>query len=320
MSYISASSSLRRPSDEASVAVTPYFNYNEDLDLLSVATGPAFSERAQDGRINIYPAHLNRIKQAIRETTSQMSSGAWNGVRAGEARSLGKLSDSMNETYSFGRDAERPPIEREGTFQLSVYLTTENQPRQVPRGDHGLYEVTVPVSEAAMSNLPTAQIHVRSHHNGKSHYFHGIDVTMDGTVRDKATGRIVALQPSAVQEIAHGFAHMVPFIQDRLRGLTHLDNREHLSFFEALLKARKDVRSLAESTVHRLVHFDIDSNDVESVRPRGLDPIWTAKPELTPKMDGLGRIAVTFLADYSRMGGGESSSSTARGEERGRRG
>jgi hypothetical protein len=304
MSYNSASSSHRSPPAEASVAVTPYFNYNNDLDLLSVATGPAFTEISKDGRISIYPAHMNRIKQAIRETTSQMSSGAWNGVRAGEARSLGKLSDSMDDTYAFGRDAERPLIEREGTFQLSVYLTTENQPRQVPRGDHGLFEATVPVSEAEMSNLPTAQIHVRSHHNGKSHYVHGIDVTMDGTVRDKATGRIVALQPSAVQEIAHGLAHMVPYIQDRLRGLTHLDNRDRESFLEALLKARKDVRSLADSTVHRLVHFDIDANDVESVRPRGSDSIWKAKPELTPKMDGLGRIPVTFNADYSRMGGG----------------
>jgi len=320
MSYNSASSSLRRPPPETSVAVTPYFNYNNDLDLLSVATGPAFAERSKDGQINIYPAHMNRIKQAIRETTSQMSSGAWNGVRAGEARSLRKLSDSMNDTYVFGRDAERPPIEREGTFQLSVYLTTENQPRQVPKGDHGLYEATVPVSEAEMSNLPTAQIHVRSHHNGKSHYFHGIDVTMDGTVRDKATGKIVALQPSAVQEIAHGFAHMVPHIQDRLRGLTHLDNRDHDSFFEALLKARKDVRSLADSTIHRLIHFDIGENDVESVRPKGLKSIWKAKPELTPKMDGLGRIPVTFFADYSRMGGGESSSCTVRGAERERRG
>jgi hypothetical protein len=320
MSYNSASSSLRRPSAEASVAVTPYFNYNEDLDLLSVATGPAFTERTKDGQISIYPAHMNRIKQAIRETTSQMSSSAWNGVRAGEARSLRTLSDSMNDTYAFGRDAENPPIEREGTFQLSVYLTTEKQPRQVPLGDHGLYEATVPVSEAEMSNLPTGGIHVRSHHNGKSHYYHGIDVTMDGTVRDKATGKIVALQPSAVQEIAHGFAHMVPYIQNRLRGLTHLDNRNHDSFLEALLKTRKDVRSLADSTIHRLVHFDIDSKDVESVRPRGLDPTWKSKTEWTPDMDGLGSIPVTFFADYSRMGGGESSSRTVRGAERERRG
>jgi hypothetical protein len=288
--------------------------------MLSVATGPAFTERTDDGRVSIYPAHMNRIKQAIRETTSQMSSGAWNGVRAGEARSLGKLSDSMDETYSFRQGAERPPIEREGTFQLSVYLTTENQPRQVPKGNHGLYEATVPVSEAEMSNLPTAQIHVRSHHNGKLHYFHGIDVTMDGTVRDKATGKIVALQPGAVQEISHGFGHMVPYIQDRLGELTHLDNRDRESFLEALLMARKDIRSLADSTVHRLVHFDIDLNDVESVRPRGSDSIWKAKPELTPEMDGLGRIPVTFYADYSRMGGGESSSSTVRVAEQERRG
>jgi hypothetical protein len=319
MSYNSASSPKRSPPAEASVAVTPYFNYNEDLDLFSVATGPAFTERSKDGRNSIYPAHMNRIKQAIRETTSQMSSSAWNGVKAGEERSLRKLSESMDETYVFGGDAERPPAEREGTFQLSVYLTTEKQPRQVPRGDHGLYEATVPVSEAEMSNLPTADIHVRSHHNGKSHYFHGIEVKMDGTVRDKATGKIVALQPSAVQEIAYGFAHMVPYIQDRLRGLTHLDNRDHDSFFEALRKTRKDVRSLADSTIHRLVHFDIDLNDVESVRPRGLEPTWKSKTEWTPEMDGLGSIPITFFADYSRMGGGESSNTTARGAERERR-
>jgi len=320
MSYNSASSPLRRPLTEASVAVTPYFNYNNDLDLFSVATGPAFTERTKEGRVDIYPAHMNRMKQAIRETTSQMSSSAWNGVRTGEAQSLGKLSDSMNDTYAFGRDAENPPIEREGTFQLSVYLTTEKQPRQVPRGDHGLYEATVPVSEAEMSNLPTADIHIRSHHNGKSHYYHGIDVTMDGTVRDKAAGKIVALQPSAVQEIAYGFAHMVPYIQNRLRGLTHLDKRDHDSFLEALLQARKDVRSLADSTIHRLVHFDIDSKDVESVRPRGLEPTWKSKIEWTPEMDGLGSIPVTFFADYSRMGGGESSNSTMRGVEQDRRG
>lgn len=320
MSTNPASSSNRRSSDDHPfVAVKPYADYNDDLGLLSIATGPAFSEKSKDGHYTKYPAHMNHIKFAIRDAASKMSAREWTGVRNTEPRPHKILTDSMKGTYTFDRDRPDSPVQQPGDFQLSVYLTTERQPRDVPPGDHGLYEPTVPVSEAEMSNYPIVGLHVRSHHNGQEHYYDSIDITMDGTVRDKATRKIVALTPKAVQDLALGFSHMIPFIQDRLTTLTHMDKHDRETFLPALVKARKDVRSLADSTIHRLTHFDIDSNDVESVRPKESAQTWKSKVERTVNMKGLGVIPVTFIADYSRMGGDDSSNSTVRGSERDRR-
>ena len=298
------------------MAVVPYFKYNKNLDILSVATGPAFAGTTRDGHSRVYPAHMNRIKHAIRDTASQMSSGEWRGVLEGEERSFRMFLDPMNDTYTYRDDAKRPPVERDSVFRLDVYLTNETQPRNIPRGQHGLYEATVEESEAEMSNLPTAQIHIRSHHDGLSHYFDKIVVTMDGTVRDKATGKIVALRPSAVQDMAHDYAQMIPLIRDRLSRLTHLNSRDHETFQQALLKSRKDLRSLASLTIHRSVHFKLDLRDTVSVRPRGSALTWTSGEEWTAEMNELRAIPVTVVADYRRMGEDGSCSSARQGTPR----
>jgi hypothetical protein len=206
--------------------------------------------------------------------------------------------------YLFETDADTPPTEREGEYKLSVYLTRESRPRQVPSGHTGLYEATVPESEAEMKNYPNVQTHIRDHRFEQKHIFDRIEVTIDGTVRDKATGRIVALRPEAVQRMAHDFAETLPEIQEQLSIFTHLDKNEQGTFLNALFRTRKDIKSLAGSIVHRMVHFDIDLNDVESVRPTIRCNLHIGKRR-TINMESLGKIPVTFFADYSRMGGGE---------------
>jgi hypothetical protein len=153
--YNNASSSRRSSKVQPSVAVSPYFKYNKDLEMLFVATGPAFTEQSREGRFSVFPAHMNRMMRSIRESISQMSSTGWGGVRNDEPRDRKILSNAMDEMYLFETDADTPPTEREGEYKLSVYLTKESRPRQVPSGHTGLYEATVPESEAEMKNHPT---------------------------------------------------------------------------------------------------------------------------------------------------------------------
>ena len=264
--------------------------FNRKVGGLFMGVDSAFADNlAEDGSAERWDPHENRIKSAIRSAAVKMQKedpSTWQGVTCNDAKSMATLAKSINETWKFEYDDLYAPPDSIGDFKLSLHVTKERGPRLGPRGWIGRYQtITDGTPDVVISRVEAPP------RSGR-YQISNINVVVDATVLDKATNKTVYLKQSTVRKLARDFAEIVPFVYTDLENLTKdtVDNARYT--------ADRSVMSLATSAICRHVDWRLLPDDVEDVLPSGSQRTGEPITELTPDMEGLGRIPVTFVPFY----------------------
>lgn len=278
------------PDAKFSSARPSYVEWNGKAGALIVGVDSIFADDPyEDGTFEGREPRENRIKFAIRSAARKMQKddpNTWRGVTYNDPEAKRALMKSINGTWEYEDDYGDPPFEQADDFKLSLHVTKESEPRLIPPGQIGRYwTLTDDPPEVVISRVEAPL--------GSGQYqISNIKVVVDATAMDNLTVRPVYWNTSTVQEFARDFVEILPFLRTDLANLT-TDNVQYASY-----TAARSGQSLAESAHRRHVVWKLLPDDVQDASPVGSQ--WTGAPitELTPDMEGLGKIPVTVVAVY----------------------